>query len=286
MRARHGLRSGIGAVVVSRKRGKTASRIGVVAVRVGAVGVSAGETQMMRRERIFPLDLRGSSGEEVDVHGVVKASWAEIAAHVARQIGTRVTCVCTGIGVRRRNIGRRKLRRRCRVRHALRRRRHHVVHLLERNLVLSGVEHTSLGGGSGGGGGGGVLLVAAPRVGVVVDARVARQFVGAAEALCAARELAGVRLLARVGADVTGLVLEAVESLVAKGTLVRARQVRTHVLLGRGLGGLFLGRHLRRHGGHGGSGGGHGRVRLDTGVDVGRGGAGVRRGRGRRVVWI
>lgn len=52
-----------------------------------------------------------------------------------------------------------------------------------------------------------MLLVAASRVGVVVNARVPRQLVRPAEAFRAAWELAGVWLLARVGADVSRLVL-------------------------------------------------------------------------------
>lgn len=163
-----------------------------------------------------------------------------------------------------------------------------MVHLLH-NLVLSLVHDSSLSGGGGCGscsGGGGMLLVATSRVGVVVDARMAGQLIGTAEALCAARELAGVRLLASVSADVTSLVLEAVEGLVAQRTLVRTRQVRAHILLGRGLSSLLLRRHVGGHGGHGGS-SSHGRVRLATSVDVGRGSGGVRRGSGRgRVVWI
>jgi len=70
-----------------------------------------------------------------------------------------------------------------------------------------------------------VLLVALPRVGVVVYPRVAGQLVGARELLAAAGELAGVRLLTRVGADVTSLVLEAVEGLVAQGALVGSREL-------------------------------------------------------------
>ena len=163
-----------------------------------------------------------------------------------------------------------------------------MVHLLH-DLVLCLVHDSCLGGGSSCcscGGGGGMLLVAASRVGVVVDARVTSELVRTAEALCAARELAGVRLLASVSADVTGLVLEAVEGLVAQRTLVRARQVRAHVLLRRGLSSLFLGGHLGGHGGHSGS-SSHGRMGLDTGVDVGRGSSAVvRGGSGRGVVWI
>ena len=168
------------------------------------------------------------------------------------------------------------------------RRGHHVVHLLH-DLVLSLVHDSGLSCGGGCGGcssGGGMLLVTASRVGVVVDAGVTGQLVGTAEALGAARELAGVGLLASVSADVTSLVLEAVEGLVAQRTLVRTGQVRAHVLLRRGLSSLFLGGHLSGHGGHGGS-SSHGRMGLNTGVDVSRGSSAVVRGRsGRRVVWI
>ena len=102
----------------------------------------------------------------------------------------------------------------------------HVVHLVDLVKLLQRrvVVHASLDCG-GCGSGCDMLLVAATRVGVVVDARVTRQLVGSAEALGAARELAGVRLFARVRPDVAGLVLEAVEGLVAQRTLVRARQI-------------------------------------------------------------
>lgn len=163
-----------------------------------------------------------------------------------------------------------------------------MVHLLH-NLVLGLVHNSGLSGGGGSSScssGGGMLLVATSRVGVVVDARMTSQLIGTAEALCAARELAGVRLLASVSADVTSLVLEAVEGLVTQGALVRTRQVRAHILLRRGLSSLLLSGHVGSHGGHGGS-SSHRRVRLDTGVYVSRGSAGVRRGGGRgRVVWI
>ena len=163
-----------------------------------------------------------------------------------------------------------------------------MVHLLH-NLVLGLIHNSGLSGGGGCGScssGGGMLLVATARVGVVVNARVTSQLIGTTEALCAARELAGVGLLASVSADVTSLVLEAVEGLVAQRTLVRTRQVRAHILLRRGLSSLLLGGHVGSHGGHGGS-SSHGRMGLDTGVDVCRGSAGVRGGSGRgRVVWI
>ena len=86
---------------------------------------------------------------------------------------------------------------------------------------------------------------------------VPRELVGAGEALGAAGEGAGVGLLARVGADVASLVLEAVESLIAERALVGAREVlaRLFVLL-RGV--LQEGSH-EAHGGGGHGGGRRGR---------------------------
>jgi hypothetical protein len=63
-------------------------------------------------------------------------------------------------------------------------------------------------------------LVAATRVGVVVNARMASEFVGTAEALSATGELAGMRLLAGVCPNVTSLMFQTVESTVAKRTFV------------------------------------------------------------------
>jgi hypothetical protein len=75
-------------------------------------------------------------------------------------------------------------------------------------------------------------LVASTGVGVVVNARVTSQLVGAAEALCAARELAGMGLFTGVRPNVTSLVLEAVECTVAKRTLVRPGKILTDLLIG------------------------------------------------------
>jgi hypothetical protein len=65
-----------------------------------------------------------------------------------------------------------------------------------------------------------LLAFASSRVWIVVDPRVSSELVGSAEALRAARELAGVRLLTGMGADVPGLVFQAVKGLLADGTLV------------------------------------------------------------------
>ena len=126
----------------------------------------------------------------------------------------------------------------------------------------AGLDHP---GGGSVGDGSSILLVAPARVGVVVDARVPGQLVGAAEAFGAAREGAGVGLLSGVGADVTGLVLEAVEGLLAQRALVGPWQVLARLVLGL-LGVLEQGRHEahggRRHGevlgGFAGRGGGVG----------------------------
>lgn len=68
-------------------------------------------------------------------------------------------------------------------------------------------------------------LVASPRVRVVVNTGVAGELIRARELLAAAGELAGMRLLASVSADVSSLMLETVEGLVAERALVRSRQL-------------------------------------------------------------
>ena len=61
------------------------------------------------------------------------------------------------------------------------------------------------------------------------------QFVGAAETLGAAGELAGMRSLARVRADVPSLVFQTVKGAITERALVRARQIMSS-LLGGGTG--------------------------------------------------
>lgn len=127
----------------------------------------------------------------------------------------------------------------------------HLVHLIELLQVVELLEcrvvvHASLHCGGGCCRCCHMLLIAASRVGIVVDTRVPRELVRSAEALRAAWELASVRLLARVRADMSRLVLQTVEGLVAQGTLVRSWQV----------GAMFiLTLHTGRHCGHG-----HGRA--------------------------
>lgn len=75
------------------------------------------------------------------------------------------------------------------------------------------------------GGGDLVGFVVATRVGIVVYSRVAGQLVGSAEALAASWKLAGMRLLASMRSNVSGLVLEAVEGSITQRTFVRARKV-------------------------------------------------------------
>lgn len=59
----------------------------------------------------------------------------------------------------------------------------------------------------------------------------AGQLVGSAESFRAARELASMRFLSSVRTNMARLMLETVEGLVAKGTLVRTRQIRTVFVL-------------------------------------------------------
>lgn len=76
-------------------------------------------------------------------------------------------------------------------------------------------------------------LVVPPGIGIVVNPRVTGELVGAAEAFGTAWELAGMRLLAGVGANVPGLVFQTVEGTVAERTLVRTREVLSHLLVCR-----------------------------------------------------
>lgn len=96
------------------------------------------------------------------------------------------------------------------------------------------------------------------------------ELIRARESFCAAREGAGMGLLAGVGADVTGLVLQTVEGLVAKRALVGPGQV---------LAGLLLGLLLLQKGSHEAHGSSsHGRGRLGRGGRSGCGEGVLRRG--------
>lgn len=81
-----------------------------------------------------------------------------------------------------------------------------------------------------------MLLVATPRVRVVMYPRMSGELVGSTEALRASGERAGVRLLARMCADMASLVFKAVEGLLAQRTLVRAWEVVALVFMGAVLG--------------------------------------------------
>lgn len=229
-------------VVVARVRSRHV--VGAQASRVAASVVSAAVVRVVTSgvgvAEILTLDLVGSLGEHGDVAAAVVVVRTRVRARVRR--GKR------GKRVRRRDVGRaeggggggtNRLGRG--------RRRHQTlgVHVVRQTMV-DGVLLVML-----------LLLalVTTARVGVVVDARVTGQLVGARELLGATGELAGVRLLAGVGADVSGLMLEAVEGLVAERALVRARQLGG----GGGVGGLGGGQ--RAVGlDDGDCGGGHGSV--------------------------
>ena len=70
-----------------------------------------------------------------------------------------------------------------------------------------------------------VRLLISAGVGVVVYTRVASQLVRSTEALATSWELTGVRLLAGMRTDMSGLMLEAMKRSVAKRTLVGPRKV-------------------------------------------------------------
>lgn len=128
-----------------------------------------------------------------------------------------------GERMRRRDVWRTDLRDRRRASDGLAGRRHHV----------GGTSHGGILACRSGSSGSEVLsLVAATRVGVVVNARVASKFVGTAEALGAAGELTSMRLLTGMGSNMTSLMFQAVESPVAKRTFIRTRQILTDLLIG------------------------------------------------------
>ena len=91
----------------------------------------------------------------------------------------------------------------------------------------------------------GVGFGVAAGVGVVVDAGMPGQFVGAGEPFTAARELTGVWFFAGVGSDVSGLMLESVKGFVAEGAFVGSWEV-----LRVEIGCLVEAGHYRRHMAH------------------------------------
>lgn len=178
-------------------------------VWVRTVVMSVRQVEVAGRNLVLALDLRGGRRKKVDVHGVMEASWADIAANVTSQVRARVARVGR-VRVGWRHVWRRQLGVWRRHGHRLWRRWHHVLnrrllcHLLVRKLLV--VEQTSLGSDCSSRGRG-MLLVTTTRVRVVVYPRVSGKLVRSAEALRAAGELASMWLLAGVGADVTSLML-------------------------------------------------------------------------------
>jgi len=258
---------GVGAVgdgVLGQRR----QAAGAVVVRARAEQVvAAGAAVVLVAGVVVPLDLRRGRGQQVDVHA---GRGAVATPPVGAQAGAHVGGGVAGEGVRGRDIRGCDLRDRGGSRDRLAGRRHHRV------------GHAVLAGRGRRGRRDVLRLVAPPRVGVVVDSRVAGQLVRTAEALGAAGILAGVRLLTGVGADVPRLVLQAVEGSVAEGALVRPGEVLAH-LLRRGTRALHEGRQQA-------DGGGHGRVGLFCGGGGGsrggsRGGSSSSGSGGGRVRW-
>lgn len=105
---------------------------------------------------------------------------------------------------------------------------HHGTGTIHHRVVTAAILTSSSGSGSKMLG-----LVTASGVGVVMNSRVPGQLIGTAKALGTARELAGMRFLAGMSTNVTGLVLQTVESTVTEWALVRTRQILAHLIGGR-----------------------------------------------------
>ena len=76
-------------------------------------------------------------------------------------------------------------------------------------------------------------LVVSPGVGIVVNPRMTSEFIRAAEALRAARELASMWFLPGMCANVSGLVFQAMEGTVAERALVRTGEILSRFLIRR-----------------------------------------------------
>lgn len=176
---------------------------------VGEIGVPG--RRVVGSQHVVPFYLAGGPGQHGDLGAALAAGRAPSVAVWVQGGGWRGEVV--GVVLGRRDVGRGEggggrgadgL--------GLGRRRHHVgleavvVHHARVMMVL-------------------LALVPSPRVWVAVYPGVAGQLVRPRELFAAAGKLAGVRLLARVGADMARLVLEAVEGLVAHGALVGAGEV-------------------------------------------------------------
>lgn len=109
--------------------------------------------------------------------------------------------------------------------------------------------------GEGSGGGHLMGFLIPTGIGIVMNARMSGQLVGAAKALAASRELTGMRLLSSVSTDMPGLMFETVKGSIAQGALVWTRKVLPLV------GTVWTGQSGRHHA----DGGGHVGVGLGLG---------------------
>lgn len=200
------------------------------------------------RDMFVSLYLGSSGGQKVDVHRVSPIVNAAEGAKVRRKVG--VVTSMHGETMRRGHIGRARGGCRGGSWHAgLVRRRQH---LCLGSKVWVG---TILKAGEGGGGGDLMGFLIPTGIGIVMDARVSGQLVGAAEALAASRELTGMRLLSGVSTDMPGLMFETVKGSIAKGAFVGTRKVLPLVGI------VWTG----QGGGHHADGGGHVGVGLSLG---------------------
>jgi hypothetical protein len=169
--------------------------------------VMSGVAVVVRRSsKSLTLNLGSRLGKNGDI------AVAVVVVEVNGRVGESKTRVAVG----RRDIGRGQggSRRRADALGSGRRRHHRLrVHMRRKALVLLVLLLMLL------------ALVAPSRIGVVMNPRVSSQLVRARELLAASRELASVGLLSGVSADVSSLVLQAVECLLAERALVRSREL-------------------------------------------------------------
>lgn len=191
--------------------------VGVAPRAMHAVTIVVPSAVTGRRCQSLTLHLSCGLGQ----HGDITATVVRVHRWWVRMLGKG------GEGVRRRDVGRGQGRGGSRAdRLGCRRRRHHalMVHMRRQALVMMMVVVLVV-----------VMLALVPtaRVGVVVNSRVTSQLIGAGELLAATGELASMRLLARVSANMSCLVFETMESLVTERALVRTRKLVGRI---RGLG--------------------------------------------------
>lgn len=190
--------------------------VGVAPRAMHAVTIVVSSAVTGRRRQSLTLHLSCGLGQ----HGDITATVVRVHRWWVRMLGKG------GEGVRRRDVGRGQGRGRSRAdRLGCRRRRHHalMVHMRRQALMMMVVVLVVVM----------LALVPTARVGVVVNARVTSQLIGAGELLAATGELASMRLLARVSANMSCLVFETMESLVTERALVRTRKLVGRI---RGLG--------------------------------------------------